>query len=120
MMTRKTYLTIAITAIVGLVPPILVYAQGRAELREKYAHTNAEAEAGYTTMVDSVRELRATVAAQSETISRLQGHIELIESVMQRGDGMRMASAKPLPPAPPSPKFEELPANLDAAQMQLK
>ena len=117
MTTRKTYLTIAVGAIVALVPPILVYAQGRAELHEKYAHTNEEAEAGYTTLVESVRELRTTVASQSETIGRLQGHVELLESVLQRD--MRMTAAHPLPPVP-KPKFEELPANLDAAQMQLK
>jgi len=110
MATRKTYLTIFVGAVVTLTPPTLVYLQGRAELREKYAHSNEEADAGYKTLVDSVRELRATVTDQHDTIARLQGHIEAIEAQTS----MRMTS-RPLPPVP-RPDFHELPANLDAAQ----
>jgi hypothetical protein len=106
---RKTYLTVILGAVVTITPPILVYMQGRAELRQKYARTDAEAEAGYKTLVDSVRELRLTVAAQSETIARLQGHVEAIEA----SSSTRMTGR--LPPIT-RPTFVELPANLDAAQ----
>ena len=55
MATRKTYVTIVVGAIVALVPPTLVYMQSRAELQLKYREANAEADAGYKTLVDSVR-----------------------------------------------------------------
>ena len=111
MTARKTWATVVIGAVVALTPPTLVYLQGRAELREKYAHTNAEADAGYQALVESVRELRATVSAQSETIARLQGHVEAIEA----SSSTRMTGR--LPPIT-RPTFTELPANLDAAQKQ--
>lgn len=111
MASRKTAITVVVGAVVALTPPFLVYLQGRAELREKYAHTNAEAEAGYQALVESVRELRATVSAQSETIARLQGHVEAIEA----SSSTRMTGR--LPPIA-RPTFTELPANLDAVKKQ--
>jgi hypothetical protein len=108
---RKTAITVVVGAVVALTPPILVYLQGRAELRERYRHTEAEADAGYQALVESVRELRATVSAQSETIARLQGHVEAIEA----SSSTRMTGR--LPPIT-RPTFTELPANLDAAQMK--
>lgn len=113
MTSRRAYFAIAVTAMVGLIPPMLVYMQGRAELHAKYSHTNAEAEAGYAALVESVRELRVTVKAQSETIGRLQGHIEFIEKVMQQG--LRITSVRPLPPVM-KPAFVELPSDLGDAR----
>lgn len=111
MATRKTYLTIAVGAIVALTPPTLVYLQGRAELQMKYREANAEADAGYKTLVESVRELRATVTAQHDAIVKMQGFIEALQAFAPAS--MRMTSR---PVAPPRPDFHELPANLDAAQ----
>jgi hypothetical protein len=112
MTTRKTYLTVIIGAIVALTPPTLVYLQGRAELRERYRHTEAEAEAGYETLVDSVRELRLTVAAQHDAITKMQGYLDALSAL---APGMRMTTR---PVLPPRPKFDDLPASLDAAQMK--
>jgi hypothetical protein len=109
-MMRKTYAAIVIGAIVSLTPPTLVYFQGRAELRAKYAHTNAEADAGYRTLVDSVRELRVTVSAQHDAITKMQGYLDALQAL---APGMRMTTR---PPPLPKPDFHELPANLDAAQ----
>jgi uncharacterized membrane protein len=108
---RKTVLTVVIGAVVALTPPVLGYLQSRSELQQKYAQSNAEADAGYKTLVESVRELRTKVSEQHDTIARLQGHIEAIEAQAS----MRMTSAHPLPPVP-RPTFVELPADLDAAQ----
>lgn len=112
-MTRKTYVTIAIGAVVALTPPILVYLQSRAELRSRAAHTEAEAEAGYKTLVESVRELRATVTAQHDAITKMQGYLDALQAWAPAS--MRMTSR---PPPLPRPDFPELPANLDAAQMK--
>ncbi len=117
MITRKQYLTIAVTLLVGLLPPLLVYKLGRDELHEKYAHSDAEAEAGYAALVKSVGELRETVKTQSDTIIRLQAHIEFIETVMK--GGLRMTSSKPLP-AVMRPAFAPMPSDLgDAREAQV-
>jgi hypothetical protein len=116
MTTRKTYVTVVIGAVVAVVPPLLVYLQASAELSARAARSDREAEVGYATLVDSVRELRSTVEMQSDTISRLQGHVEAIEGVMQ-ASSMRLTAARPQPlPPVMRPNFDELPANLDAAQ----
>lgn len=113
MTTRKTWAAIVI-AVLALVPPILAYLQATSESRDRAARTDREAEVGYKTLVESVRELQTTVAAQSDTIARLQGHVEAIEAVLP--GGMRMTS-RPMPPVT-KPEFDDLPANLDAAQMK--
>jgi hypothetical protein len=109
-MARKTGVTIVIGAVVALTPPTLVYLQGRAELRERYKHTEAEAEAGYKTLVESVRELRLTVSAQHDAITKMQGYFDALQAF---SPAMRMTVR---PVLPPKPDFHELPANLDAAQ----
>jgi len=110
MTSRKTAITVILGAVVALMPPTLVYLQGRAELRAKYAHTNAEADAGYQTLVDSVRELRVTVSAQHDAITKMQGYLDALQAL---APGMRMTTRQP---PLPKPDFHELPANLDAAQ----
>lgn len=112
MTARKTWATIAIGAVVALTPPTLVYLQGRAELRQRYKHTEAEADAGYKTLVDSVRELRVTVSAQHDAITKMQGYLDALQAL---APGMRV-TARPV--LPPRPEFHDLPANLDAAQMK--
>lgn len=112
MATRKTYVTIVVGAIVALVPPTLVYMQSRAELQLKYREANAEADAGYKTLVDSVRELRATVTAQHDAITKMQGYLDALREL---SPSLRMTSR---PPPLPAPDFHDLPANLDAAQMK--
>jgi hypothetical protein len=112
-MTRKTYITMIVGAIVALVPPVLVYLQSRAELQSRAAHTEAEAEAGYKTLVESVRELRTTVTAQHDAITKMQGYLDAMQAWAPAS--MRMTS-RPAPLAKPA--FPELPANLDAAQMR--
>lgn len=112
MTPRKTYLTIVIGAVVALTPPTLVYLQGRAELQMKYREANAEADAGYKTLVESVRELRATVTAQHDALVRMQGYVDALREL---SPSLRMTSK---PPPLPAPDFHELPANLDAAQMK--
>lgn len=113
MATRKTYVTIVVGAIVALTPPFLVYLQGRAELQDRSEHTEAEAEAGYKTLVESVRELRTTVTAQHDAITKMQGYLDALQAWAPAA--MRMTSrSQPLP----KPDFPELPANLDAAQMK--
>lgn len=112
-MTRKTYLTIFVTAVVGLVPPLLAYLQARAELHERAAHTEAEADAGYQALVDSVRELRATVNAQHDAITKMQGYLEGLHAA----GSASVVHVQRLPPPLPRPTFHELPENLDAAQM---
>jgi hypothetical protein len=110
MTARKTTITILVGAVVALTPPSLVYFQGRAELRAKYAHTSAEADAGYQTLVDSVRELRVTVSAQHDAITKMQGYLDALQAF---SPAMRMTVR---PPPLTKPDFHELPANLDAAQ----
>lgn len=110
-MTRKTYVTIIVGAIVALTPPTLVYIQGRAELQAKYREANSEADAGYKTLVDSVRELRVTVSAQHDAITKMQGYLDAMQAWAPAS--MRMTTK---PPPLPKPDFHELPANLDAAQ----
>ena len=112
MTTRKTYLTIVVGAVVALTPPILVYLQSRAELRERAARTEAEADAGYRTLVESVRELRTTVSAQHDAIVKLQGYMDAMQVLASAG--IRMTSR----PMPVKPEFRDLPENLDAAQMK--
>ena len=116
MATRKTYATVIVGAVVALTPPILVYLQGRAELQMKYAEANAEADAGYKTLVESVRELRTTVSAQHDAITKMQGYLDGLRAAGGTGSGS-VVVARPLPPPLPAPRFHELPANLDAAQM---
>lgn len=110
---QATILKIVVGAVVGLAGPILVYLQARAELREKYAHSDYEAEAGYATLAKSVTELRDTVKAQSDTIARLQGHIESIEASMRRD--MRLTVPHPALAPVQRPAFNPLPPDLDAA-----
>ena len=112
MTTRKAYVAIAATVIVGIVPPILVYMQAGAEMRARNARTEAEADIGYKTLVESVRELRATVTSQHDAIVKMQGYLEALREL---SPSLRMTAR---PAALPKPEFHELPANLDAAQMK--
>ena len=110
--TLRMYLKLLVGAIVALTPPALVYLQGRSEMREKYREANSDADAGYKTLVDSVRELRVTVSASHDQLVRLQAQLDLLQSLSPLGsrprDWVRVES----------PKFRDLPANLDAAQMK--
>ena len=107
---RRMYLRILVGAVVALVPPSLAHMQARSEQRDRAARTEAEADAGYKTLVESVRELSATVSAQHDAITKLQGYVDALQAL---APGMRMTSR----PAPmPAPTFPELPPNLPAAQ----
>lgn len=108
----RKYVTVVLGAIVALTPPTLVYLQGRAELQAKYSETNNEADAGYKTLVESVRELRVTVSSQHDAITKMQGYIDALQVLVP---SMRM-TVRPQPL--PKPEFHDLPANLDAAQMR--
>lgn len=113
--SRKTYITIIVGAVVALVPPILLYAQSRAELREKYRESNDEADAGYKTLVESVQELRTTVQRQHEAIIKIQGYLDAVSAFVP---SMRMTTRPTI--ALPKPAFDELPPDLPAAQAAAK
>lgn len=114
-MVRKTWVTIVIGAVVALVPPFLLYAQSRAELREKYGESNDEAEAGYKTLVDSVHELQTTVKQQHDALIKIQAYLDALQAF---APSLRMTSRPTI--SLPKPAFEELPPDLPAAQAAAK
>ncbi len=114
---KKLPLQILAGLLIAIVPPTLSYCQATAEMRERNKKTNEQANAGYETLVDSVKELQETVKKQHETILTMRGSIAALMQIVARTDvGMRMTTPTP---APAEPAFAPIPQDLAAAQQQM-
>lgn len=84
---RQTILTILIPAIVSIIPAIFTYSQSMYEIRQKYRQSHTEAEAGYTTLVTSVKELQVAAKEQHDQIIKLQAYLAAMEQFIARSSG---------------------------------
>lgn len=111
---KKVPLQILAAVLIAVVPPTLSYCQATAEMRSNDKKTNDQANAGYETLVESVKELQETVKKQHESILTLRASIGTLMQIVARTDvgGMRMTAP---PAAAPEPAFAPLPKDLPAA-----
>ena len=133
---KKVPLQILAAVLIAVVPPTLSYCQATAEMRAKNKKTNDQANAGYETLVESVKELQETVKKQHESILTLRASIGTLMQIVARhdvgtgmggsgtgsaasgsGDDVALRMTAPPPPAP-EPKFAPLPHDISAAAQQ--
>jgi len=130
----KGLLTLAISAVVGIMPAWFGYLANRDELKAKYRQSQTAAEGSYETLAASVKELQVTAVAQHDYIVKLEARLEandtLIAAAFDRANavtasGHRVTTAvtvgprKPPPARPlPPPTFGKLPDNIDAVMAE--
>lgn len=115
---QLTWSKVAMVVVMAIVPATLSYCQARQKASTETAQAAREADAGYKVLVEAVKHLEMTVAAQHEAIKLISSHMSIkVEWPQPAGAGSAAAagSAAELPPLPAPP---ELPADNAAALRQ--
>lgn len=123
---KQTILAIIIPAIIAIIPAFFTYSQSMYEVRQKYKQSHVEAEAGYTALVTSVKELQDYTKEQHDQLIKLQAYLQAIETLMSRRSfsppGTRTAQPdqtaelnKIRPASMTAPELTEPAANFDEA-----
>lgn len=105
--------------VMAIVPASLSYCQARQKAAAETAQAAREADAGYKVLVEAVKHLEMTVAAQHEAIKLISGHMGVrVEWSQPAGAGSAAAGSASPDEFPPLPAPPELPADNAAALRQ--
>lgn len=118
---QKTAAAIVAGVIIAVAPSFFAYLQASHEIREKYNANRAKAEAGYDSVVESIKELQLAVVKEHDYVVKLEGQVAVLTSIFTltrpvttgAGSALRVTAPALLPVtprAPERPNFEPSPA----------
>jgi hypothetical protein len=78
---QKTAAAIIGGVLVAVTPSFFGYLQARQEIREKYNANRDKMEAGYDTMVASLKELQQAVVREHDYVVKLEGQVAVLTAI---------------------------------------
>lgn len=108
---RPVILKVVAGILIAIVPAALSYCQSMQEIHSKYQLNHSETAVGYSSLVQSVKELQTSVQEQHDQLVQLEAYISALELFI-KPDARRMISVhRPQLPrqvlfAPPAPSLD--------------